>query len=997
MALFRKSPKERPRTHHTVSGVESVAEQQERLQRLRKDFQKYCPILYKRIEEAKKVMSEEDELPTHAELVRQLEERLHQAEEPRTFKGLWGDDEALPYNDPFIETDEEPVGESVATEGAPISLPSQDEQETIASDIEEEVPVHHESKEHEQPSHKVYFDESTRKFYILKGRNKERFDIVNAKHLYLLPNDLVSVSATSRGVYAESVTHNNTPYIAGFIEREEWEDARGEQQSRLYFSVRAPGGRRTLDKYKYPISSIPHAESAFTDRRIVLLNRQTMQVIDHPDFRSTSGAYESLKRIVLTNMGTYQYDEKSDEEKQKEQEELMWIAHTYGVTEIEHETTLDAQIEPALSKAADDAVARGEVIDLRGDEGGKRHTFYIDPEGSRDHDDALSLEEKENGWYGVGIHIADVARFVEAGGALDVQSAFRGTSVYLDDEVLRMLPSLLSEHLASLNEGQTRFAFSLLFDVKQDEDKGIRVHNIRFARTVIQVTEGLTYNQAQERLHSEDPADKGAQALRSLMHIAQDMHARKGIRQPGEDAFDSSAMDIHQMVAEFMTLKNRAAGAAYERMKRADKRKKPNLRNIQELVLGVYRTQELKSADAKKGYIQQLVRLGIVGSNDLRRGNKDVPFDSLARLARERVYRGGFYAPRVNETGELQETRPNDYVELSEETIEKYFLESFRIRKNPAGYAIKPGAHFSMGTTFSRVTSPIRRKADLDGQRRLIFLNKLQALSNEGADIAEEKAMELAREYAEDVVGLKLRDVLPNHESMTAGSLIQEIARVTKERDIETLAHDSAREWLANRSEGVIGSLHTVANLYGFLHYDDSKDREVLQFRNNDRQLLQEARNLDALWKRGEKREPKRSLEFVGDTRRNGTGAHNGLIIDLEENTTRVDKDGYVYGEIQVSYRKNKGLVWSVPSRLREQGARMQVKFKLPQGYPHPLVWCRKQNMYRPQFLVEGSIIGAEVEQGRLVFAIAKGAPYINPQASRIPERIRRQSNRNTR
>ena len=80
--------------------------------------------------------------------------------------------------------------------------------------------------------------------------------------------------------------------------------------------------------------------------------------------------------------------------------------------------------------------------------------FSIDPPTARDLDDALSIEALPGGTFRVGVHIADVAFFVPPGSALDAEARERGTSVYLVDRVIPMLPRLLCEQLCSLNAGE---------------------------------------------------------------------------------------------------------------------------------------------------------------------------------------------------------------------------------------------------------------------------------------------------------------------------------------------------------------------------------------------------------------------------------------------------------------------------------------------------------------------------------------------------------------
>lgn len=89
--------------------------------------------------------------------------------------------------------------------------------------------------------------------------------------------------------------------------------------------------------------------------------------------------------------------------------------------------------------------------------------FSIDPITAKDLDDALHIKELEDGFFEVGVHIADVSYFLKKGSALDNEAKERGTSTYLVDSVIPMLPAVLCEELCSLNPGVDRLAFSVIW------------------------------------------------------------------------------------------------------------------------------------------------------------------------------------------------------------------------------------------------------------------------------------------------------------------------------------------------------------------------------------------------------------------------------------------------------------------------------------------------------------------------------------------------------
>ena len=160
--------------------------------------------------------------------------------------------------------------------------------------------------------------------------------------------------------------------------------------------------------------------------------------------------------------------------------DILSIARTYGVEsefppEVMEET---ARIPDQVSEA--DMEGRR---DLRG-----LQTVTIDGEDAKDLDDAITLE-KEGGRYRLGVHIADVSYYVREGSALDREALSRGTSVYLTDRVIPMLPKKLSNGICSLNQGVPRLAMSCLMEL---DEKG-RMLGHEIVRSVICVDRRMTY------------------------------------------------------------------------------------------------------------------------------------------------------------------------------------------------------------------------------------------------------------------------------------------------------------------------------------------------------------------------------------------------------------------------------------------------------------------------------------------------------------------------
>ena len=139
------------------------------------------------------------------------------------------------------------------------------------------------------------------------------------------------------------------------------------------------------------------------------------------------------------------------------------------------------------------------VIDQRIDFRNKT-VFTIDPVDAKDFDDALSIEELENGHLRLGVHIADVTHYVQPGSALDEEAHKRATSIYLVDRVIPMLPERLSNGVCSLRPKEDKLCYSCFMEVNHKAE----LVRYEIKETVIHSDHRFTYEQAQEILDGND-------------------------------------------------------------------------------------------------------------------------------------------------------------------------------------------------------------------------------------------------------------------------------------------------------------------------------------------------------------------------------------------------------------------------------------------------------------------------------------------------------------
>ena len=227
------------------------------------------------------------------------------------------------------------------------------------------------------------------------------------------------------------------------------------------------------------------------------------------------------------------------------------------------EVQAEAQHLPIAAIPANELLRRRDMRDVL--------TFTIDPDEAKDFDDALSFQILDTGNYQIGIHIADVTHYVQEQTALDEEAYRRGTSIYLVDRVIPMLPERLSNQLCSLRPNEDKLCMSVIVEM----DPNAKVLRHKICRTVICSNHRLTYRQAQDMLDGQAVANQSlSQALQVLNGLAQTMRTdrfRRGainfetpevhfrLDEQGEPAeiFFHKSLDTNHLIEEFMLLANR--------------------------------------------------------------------------------------------------------------------------------------------------------------------------------------------------------------------------------------------------------------------------------------------------------------------------------------------------------------------------------------------------------------------------------------------------------
>ena len=357
-------------------------------------------------------------------------------------------------------------------------------------------------------------------------------------------------------------------------------------------------------------------------------------------------------------------------------------------------------------------------------------TFTIDPKTAKDFDDALSIRTLPDGSIEVGIHIADVSAYVKPDTALDREAAQRGTSIYLVDRTIPMLPPELSDDICSLKPNEERLAFSAVFTFSpQSTQKNgtLRITKEWFGETVISSDKRFAYEEAQTVL--DNKSGQYFEELNTLNTIAYKLRKEKFAA--GAIAFESEEVsfvldkngkpidvvrkertDTHLLIEDFMLLANKKI-AEYAAQKA--KERKAHF---------VYRIHPDPEPEKIAEFIALLKTLG--------------------------------YTVKLSDGKKLSSKAINTILEKAKGTPEEALINTMAIRSlAKAVYSTKNTGHFGLAFKYyTHFTSPIRRYPDIMVHRTIKSFLKGERIPKEILETYEEAArhssqMEQAAEKAE--------------------------------------------------------------------------------------------------------------------------------------------------------------------------------------------------------------------------------------------------------
>jgi len=216
-------------------------------------------------------------------------------------------------------------------------------------------------------------------------------------------------------------------------------------------------------------------------------------------------------------------------------------------------------------------------LDLR-----RKRCFTIDPIDAKDHDDAISIEKKKDGNFILGVHIADVSFYVKEESVIDSEAQSRGTSVYLADQVIPMLPEKLSNNVCSLRPEEERLTFSCIMELTPEG----RLLDYQLRESILKSRAKLNYDEVQNFFDDGEPSENLRTLKRDLklmLDLSKELHKKRMAQgsldfdlpeakvllgKEGEvlDIYQVARLESHRLIEEFMLLANKVVARHLTRL-----------------------------------------------------------------------------------------------------------------------------------------------------------------------------------------------------------------------------------------------------------------------------------------------------------------------------------------------------------------------------------------------------------------------------------------------